>query len=278
LYKNVVITLASRDRLSEKVEPNWRALALGVSEPFGDFPRLDAVPDELRAVVRVAERAAGVQAARSPRARRRATVLPPAKMLRDGEFTLKEMEDSLGGYSLVHIASHFKFRPGDLTQSYLLLGGGPARELTLFEVKNNSRLKFDGVELLTLSACDTATGVGADGSEVESFGALAQQRGAKAVMATLWPVADASTRIFMEQFYGSWAATRGRSKAEAMRTAQMALLRGEVRPSAVDLKRRDVSSAATNSRPHWKPYTQSEAAPFSHPYFWAPFILIGNWR
>lgn len=268
-YENVVITLASRTRLSEPVKPEWRALALGVSQKYQDLPALSAVPDELRAVARVAERAA----ASGP-----ASALPPARLLLDGDFTVAEFERSLGGYPLVHIASHFSFRPGDLTRSFLLLGGGDVRELSLDEVKNNSRLNFAGVELLTLSACNTATGLDADGSEVESFGALAQQRGAKAVMATLWPVADASTRLFMEHFYESRAAGPGRTKAAAMRAAQMALLRGEVRPPPGDLRRRDVTSPETNRRAHWKRYEAADAPPFSHPFFWAPFILIGNWR
>jgi CHAT domain-containing protein len=62
--------------------------------------------------------------------------------------------------------------------------------MTLAEIKNSSNL-FGGVELLTLSACDTATGGGgADGKEVEAFAVLAQRQGAKAVVASLWPVAD----------------------------------------------------------------------------------------
>jgi CHAT domain-containing protein len=58
------------------------------------------------------------------------------------------------------------------------------------------------VDLLTLSACDTATGgAGSDGREVEGFGVLAQRQGAGAVMASLWPVADRSTELLMRGFY-----------------------------------------------------------------------------
>lgn len=78
-------------------------------------------------------------------------------------------------------------------------------------------------------ACETAVGGGADanGREVEGFGALAQQRGARAVMATLWPVADISTGVIMQRFYRLRADGAGMSKAEALRQAQLGLLRGE---------------------------------------------------
>ena len=70
-------------------------------------------------------------------------------------------------YPVVHIASHFQFMPGDETRSYLLLGDGD--DLTLSEVKNSLNL-FSGVDLLTLSACNTASGgAGADGREVKGL-------------------------------------------------------------------------------------------------------------
>jgi hypothetical protein len=61
---------------------------------------------------------------------------------------------------------------------------------------------FGGAELLTLSACETAVGgAGAQGREVEGPGALAQTKGARGVLATLWPVTDASTGRFMQRLY-----------------------------------------------------------------------------
>jgi hypothetical protein len=98
-------------------------------------------------------------------------------------------------YPVIHIASHFRFQPGDDAKSFLLLGDGG--HLTLAELKTWANL-FGGVQLLTLSACNTGVG---DGAEVEGFGALAQIQGAKAVVASLWPVADASTSRLMQEFY-----------------------------------------------------------------------------
>jgi CHAT domain-containing protein len=167
-------------------------------------------------------------------------------------------------YPLVHIASHFAFKPGDETDSSLLLGDG--RLLTLAQIKSATNL-FGGVDLLTLSACDTASGGAAtDGREVEGFGVLAQRQGAKAVLATLWPVADASTRRLMEEFYRLRGGGEGMTKAEALRRAQLGLLRGGADAQAPAGERRGLSVGG------------AAPAKFAHPYFWAPFILIGNWR
>jgi CHAT domain-containing protein len=104
---------------------------------------------------------------------------------------------------------------------------------------------FNGVDLLTLSACETAVGdAGADGREVESFGWLAQRQGAKAVLATLWAVADESTSRFMQRLY------RVREERDLSKAAAVAAVQREFIASP----------------------------DFAHPFFWAPFILMGNWR
>jgi len=159
----------------------------------------------------------------------------------DGQFTEASMRETLlKRYPVVHIASHFRFMPGDESKSFLLLGDGS--HLSLKEVRTLPNL-FGGVQLLTLSACNTALG---DGSEVESFGTLAQRQGAKAVIASLWPVADASTSRMMEEFYRIRESSAGITKLEALREAQLKLLRGA-------------------------------GSPYAHPYYWAAFFLMGNW-
>ena len=126
--------------------------------------------------------------------------------------------------------------------SFLLIGDGS--HLSLSDIKRLPNM-FAGVDLLTLSACHSATGgIAADGREVEGFAVLAQRQGAKAVIATLWNVADDSTPILMEEFYGLQEPGKDRNKAEALRLAQLSLLKG-------------VQTA--------------------HPFFWAPFVLYGNW-
>ena len=89
--------------------------------------------------------------------------------------------------------------PGDADDSLLLFGDG-----SLVNVGDIRDLKggFKGVDLLTLSACNTAaSGPGADGKEVECFATIAQERGAKAVLASLWPVSDRGTSELMKSFY-----------------------------------------------------------------------------
>lgn len=92
---------------------------------------------------------------------------------------------------------------------------------------------FAGVDLLTLSACETAVGDTdrATGAEVEGFAVLAQRKGAKAVMATLWSVADASTGQFMQRFYALRQSER-LTKTEALRRTQVEFLHGTDAPSA----------------------------------------------
>jgi CHAT domain-containing protein len=176
---------------------------------------------------------------------------------------------------VVHIASHFKFQPGNETQSFLLLGDGT--HLTLAEIKNMGQL-FSGVDLLTLSACNTALGdrMG-DGKEVESFGVIAQRKGAGAVMASLWPVVDESTQLFMREFYRVHTTIQKSTKSASLRQAQLALLRGQIQSGGRKNTNTSVDRGfgSTASQPRFE---TDPNAPYAHPYFWAPFILIGNWK
>ncbi len=271
-YQNVLITLASRTRLAEDPKSDWRVLGLGVTaakevtEPNGTriltFSALPSVGTELGAIVRDEQRAgdAGILV---------------GKQLLDAEFTEQALKDRLGrGYQAVHIASHFSFRPGDMTRSFLLLGDGKA--LTMDKVKTSPQLKFSGVELLTLSACDTAVGdADANGKEIESFGVIAQQNGAKAVMATLWPVADESTSKFMAEFYRLKKENPQMTKAEAIRLAQKQMIEGKIVASGTTGTCRADEFVTAGKDAQFK---CDPNAPFSHPYFWSPFVLIGNWR
>lgn len=202
----------------------------------------------------------------------------PGRVFLDTQFTEAAFAQELssGEYPLVYIASHFAFKPGNEKQSYLLLGDGS--ELSLETIRTSPDFKFNGVELLTLSACNTATGeAGADGKEFESFAVLAQQNGALAVMATLWSVADESTQALMSEFYRQHQQSH-LSKADALRTAQLALLNGKVKTTSNKSRRSDLAGAGDGGSMNFPPFTKDEKKPFAHPYYWSPFILIGNWR
>jgi len=93
-----------------------------------------------------------------------------------------------------------------------------------------------------------------DGGEVESFGLIAQKHGAKAIVATLWKVADSSTALLMSEFYRLRKTNPRLTKSQALQMAQKEMIDGKL-----------LSPDAKTQR-------------YSHPYYWAPFILIGNWR
>ncbi len=252
-YASVVLALASRQDLAVRPgnKAGWRALGVGVSEGLANMAPLANVPAELTSIVR------------DPGDNPSQHGLMAGKRLLNKDFTLANFRTALAsGYPVAHAASHFVFIPGTKAEglnSYLLLGSGQRLTLAQLQASNNF---FSGVELLTLSACDTGYGgATADGREIEGLGVLAQRKGARAIMASLWPVDDESTRYFMVEFYRDYLKP-GVSKAEAMRRAQLALL------GAPDL------AARTNARgPAAMPMGR-----FASPYFWSPFILIGNWH
>jgi CHAT domain-containing protein len=258
-YRHAVFTPASNARLHFPPSQHWRALGLGVTKAHGEnVPALPGVAEEMRGIIKAEGSSSGVL---------------PGTIKLDEQFTQESMLTGLRERNnVVHIASHFQFQPGNETNSALLLGDG--QMLSLAQIKAFPNV-FSGVELLTLSACNTATsGSGANGKEVEGFGVLAQRQGARAVVASLWPVADRSTMRLMQEFYQ--LRESGLTKAEAMRQAQGKMLRGELAVTTVSLTRSIVHETATAAG---LPKFKADAnKPFAHPYYWAPFILIGNWK
>jgi CHAT domain-containing protein len=269
-FANAVITLASRDRLlAAPVAGERKALGAGVSAATEGFSPLSAVPDELDCIVTdpVAKTVSSNPVCTSG-------VLSGQKLL-DDKFDARAFRSALGRYSVLHLASHFKFVPGNENDSFLLLGGGENRHFTVHDLQSVS---LSGVELLALSACNTATpgGEKANGVEIEGFGAIAQNRGARSVMATLWPVADPSTRDFMVEFYKRFG-SKTETKAESLRQAQLRLMRGDYKTSnGVKPPRSD--AFVESAQAAGPPFDTDKNAPYSHPYYWAPFILFGNWR
>ena len=234
-FSLALYTEAAKDRLKDDPKRRWSVAGLGVTRQIEGFSALPSVRQEIEAVVKVGSRG----------------VLPGEAHL-DGAFDAKRFIEALDKrYPVLHIASHFVFQPGNESNSFLLLGDG--RRLTLRAIREED-FRFRDVDLLTLSACETAIGGGTDanGLEIEGFGALAQKQGAKGVIATLWQVADQSTAVLMHHLYRLREENRGMTKADALREAQLKLLRA--------------------------PKAKAADKVYSHPYYWAPFILMGNWR
>jgi CHAT domain-containing protein len=260
-YRNEVFTPASMASLTHHPDvKSWSGVAMGISRAYGSFPPLPAVPEELRRIIRTSGKPD------------HEGVLPGQTMI-DDTFTEANMEMALEkSYPLVHIASHFDFEPGDDTASFLLLGGPGAegQQLSLAEIRKNPKFDFQDTELLTLSACNTAMGgTAGDGREVDGLGMLAQQKGARAVVASLWAVNDKSTGYLMQEFYRRWTTNPGLSKAEALRQAQLTMLHGTLGSETMPIERgvrlKNRAAPPINS-------------PYSHPNYWAAFILIGNWQ
>ena len=268
-YQNVVFTRADKEQMTKNVSNVRSGTGFGSSESHkvtmgNDTYNASALPSvktELGRIFKQGNR--GVL---------------NGDVLLDASFTKTAMLDAMKTHRpLVHIASHFLFEPGDEARSFLLLGDGTP--FTLDEMKTQKDL-FAGVELLALSACQTAAQrPDANGREVDGFAELAQRLGAGAVMASLWEVSDSSTAELMTRFYRNYSVAAGANKATALQNAQIALLKGTyktVDPAQRELERE--KAAAVETVPNAKPFRPSQLAPYAHPYYWSPFILIGNWK
>jgi CHAT domain-containing protein len=227
-YALTILTPAAQTRLKDRPAPAWQVAAMGVSRVVDGYTPLPAVRDEVTGIVQQPAADGGIY---------------PGTIYLNEAFTETALIDALHQHEVVHVASHFVFDAGNEQESHLLLGDG--NTVTLERLRDRS-FDFSLLDLITLSACETAIGGGReDGREIEGFAALVQTRGARAVIATLWAVADASTALLMHEFY-RLRRDAGLSKAEALRAAQLALLQG------------DAGREAT------------------HPFHWAPCILLGN--
>jgi CHAT domain-containing protein len=254
-YSLAMMTEAVRDKIAAAPAANWTVWGLGVTQGGADYDALPNVGVELNDI-------AG-----------RKGVLTGQVML-DKSFTESSLRAGIAqAYPIIHIASHFQFTPGSMDDSFLLLGDGSHMTLADFKTKMN----LNGVEMLTLSACQTAVGddnSSRHGVEVEGLGAIAQQSGAKAVLATLWPVADGSTALLMSTLYKEHKIEH-LDKADALRQAQLTLLKGSAKVDPDAKSVRGLSRVSVNTGP--ATFTPDPSKPFAHPFYWAPFILMGNW-
>lgn len=195
-----------------------KVLAAGITQATQGFPALPHVYDELQQILELYD----------------------GTLLLDQDFTSTRLDATLQQepFDIVHIASH-GFFPPEVTESFVLTA---ENKLTMIQLANIlSGVSFYGrpVELLTLSACETA--LGNDQSALGLAG-LAIWAGARSALASLWQVEDQATAILMHAFYH--ALRTGLSRAQALRQAQLKLLK---------------------------------EPQFATPYFWSPFLLINNW-
>lgn len=153
----------------------------------------------------------------------------------------EHLKDIPVGTSCIHLATHAIVNPKDVNSSYLLMAGsGKNSELSLGEIYG---LQLAGVNLVTLSACESALGEERPTWAVASLAQAFNLAGAQTLVASLWQVSDDATHELMVHFYTQLR--EGKTTAEALRFAQKQLLKTEK---------------------------------YKHPYFWSGFSLIGDWR
>jgi CHAT domain-containing protein len=267
-YENVLFTPESYGHMADAPFTGGSALsvlAMGLSRSYGGLPALPGVMPELEAVVHdpaVPESHGAME----------------GRLLPNDEFTLAALKTELGGgksFPVVHIASHFVVETGSGAEPYLMLGGGDTGEAKgyawdLSEMEN-SAVAFHGTRLLTLSACSTGKDyTSRNGLEMDSLGMVAQQKDAEAVLATLWDVNDASTSRLISDFYDRWLKHAADGKGEALRQAQLAFVQGTAANASAAPGRGFEAEGATPAA--------ARITDYSHPYYWAPFVLIGNYR
>lgn len=198
-----------------------RVVTAGLSEARQGFSALPNVVDEVNQI--------------------QATV--PASVLLNDSFTLNALEDSLNfeGAPIVHLASHGKFSSSS-DETFVLTWDDRLSIPTMNNLLQASELNQDGpIELLVLSACQTATG---DKQAALGLAGMSVRSGARSTIATLWQVNDEVTALLMTQLYSNLT-NQQMTKAQALRQAQLTVLQ----------------------EPRFR----------QHPFYWAPYVLVGNW-
>ena len=196
-----------------------KVLLTGLSEPVQGFPALNYVKGELDEIQDIYL----------------------SKLLFNREFVTKSIYDSLqeSNYAITHIASHSVFS-GNINDSYILTYDSKMTVNQLGQLANISDSRNRPIELLTLSACQTAAG---DDRAALGLAGVAVKSGARSALASLWSINDRASSILVAEFYRQLL-HENISKAEALKLAQAKLMK-DVR--------------------------------YRHPGYWSPFLLIGNW-
>jgi CHAT domain-containing protein/tetratricopeptide (TPR) repeat protein len=194
--------------------------------------------------------------------------IPGTIGLLEREFSRAATLPRLNSFNIIHLATHGKFVGGQAENSFVLFGNTQADVVTLREIEN---LTMNNVDLVVLSACETGIGgkLG-NGTEILGLGYQFQRAGARATIASLWQVDDGGTQVLMNAFYA--ALKKGMTKAEALQEAQKALITSNF--STVGGSRSDIEVEVVDSQTGQSRRVSSDT--LQHPYYWAPFILIGN--
>jgi CHAT domain-containing protein len=164
-----------------------------------------------------------------------------AKIYMDEAFTLEAVRTEVeqGDFIIAHFATHGEFN-SNYNQSYILTHDRKFAIEQLSESISVRQLQTGALELLVLSACQTAAG---DDRAALGLAGVAVKAGARSALASLWSINDKATAKLIDTFYDGLIRYK-ESKAVSLQRAQWALIQSEK---------------------------------FSHPSYWAPFLMIGNW-
>jgi CHAT domain-containing protein/uncharacterized protein HemY len=190
-----------------------------------------------------------------------AKLLPNTTTLIDKTFNRPSLSTGITRSTILHLATHGMFVPDSPDQSIILLGDGTS--ISLREIEQ--QWKFPNVSLVVLSACETAIG-GKLGSGIEilGFGYQMQRTGSRASISSLWTVDDGGTQGFMNTFYT--VLKQGKTPAAAIQQTQQDFISGKVTLQDVQQLRASGGRYVEGGIP----------IDLTHPFYWAPFILIGN--
>jgi CHAT domain-containing protein len=173
--------------------------------------------------------------------------LPSVEKRQNEEFTIENIQRLIDQvpFPIVHLATHGQFG-SSAEETYILTYSDRMNVKNLDNILRKPDEK-NPIELLVLSACETVKG---DDRAALGLAGVAVRAGARSTVASLWTVDDVSTTRLMVEFYEALAKPE-LNKAEALRAAQLKLLRNED------------NETANSTR---------------HPFYWAPFVLVGNWQ
>lgn len=237
------ITAASIAQFNRSPQPNLRVLAAAFSDPQLSFSfEVGSRKFQFAGLPYAGDEVQNIS-----------TQIAGTTALLNQNFSRALVEPRMNNYSVVHLATHAEFVSGQPEDSFILFGNGD--RITLRDVAS---WRLNNVDLMVLSGCRTAVGgeLG-NGEEILGFGYQMQRTGVRAAIASLWYVDDGGTQRLMNAFYA--ALRQGNTQAEALRQAQLALITNHY--SALGIQ---PGASSTSSET------------FSRPYYWAPFILIGN--
>ena len=198
---------------------------------------------------------------------------PQSTLLVRKEATEEKSKALSPGHDIIHFATHAELSERDPLSSAILLARDDKEDGRL-EVREIFGMDLQA-NLVVLSACETGLGKLSSGDELVGLTRAFIYAGTPSVVASLWKVEDSSTAALMASFYKN---LKTMTKVEALRQAQLQLIRGE--GSSDLLARRGVGGIGRLGEvPETKPQSSTPgpvSVSTSHPYFWAPFILVGD--